>query len=198
MKGFVTAVVASLMLFFHPNLEAIPKLPFKSVQAIQHVNDDSILTTICSSFSINKAKGYWATANHCAAESQTVAKGMAIVYVLQDPKADIAVYQANHAEALHIARDNPQVGDDVVMIGYPYGSLDPVPFFGRVSGLGVRLTNDMTHDLFNILGLPGNSGGPIIDNSGRVVGLAQQSTQGGAAHNTPLDIIRIVLAPYVE
>jgi putative serine protease PepD len=101
-----------------------------------------------------------------------------------DPSSDLAVLRVDPAEvgeldALELAdSDLLDVGDRVVAIGHPLG-LETTTSDGTVSGLDreIRAPNG-----FTIAGaiqtdarlLPGNSGGPLLDDQGRVVGVASQ------------------------
>ena len=95
---------------------------------------------------------------------------------------DVAVLQldgpAGDVTPLEFASGEPRVGDPVVAIGSPFG-LQGSLSTGIVSGLrrqidspnGFAITGTIQTDAaLN----PGNSGGPLLDMSGRVVGVATQ------------------------
>ena len=92
------------------------------------------------------------------------------VLELEKPAGDVA--------PLSFASDEPRVGDPVVAIGSPFGLAGSLST-GIVSGLrrqidspnGFAITGTIQTDAaLN----PGNSGGPLLDMSGRVVGVATQ------------------------
>lgn len=187
------------LLFFIPLIhigEAHPPF-YRSIQPIQYLNDDKIIVNLCTSFSIHENKGLWATAAHCVHDGDMV-EGTKVRWVAVDTKKDLAVYQANSRVALHIAIKEPEIGDRVSLTGYPYGALDPVTFYGYVANPRTRFQLDSFIALYNILGLPGDSGGPILDNSGRFVGVGQQSNMAGLVRSTIFQDTREFLRPYVE
>jgi S1-C subfamily serine protease len=108
-----------------------------------------------------------------------------------DTSADIAVLKVNTAGAkLHPLAlgdtSSVQVGDPVVAIGNPFG-LDRTVTTGIVSALQreIQAPNGVTikHVIQTDAAVnPGNSGGPLIDSSGRVIGINSQiaSTSGGS------------------
>ena len=91
------------------------------------------------------------------------------------------------------------VGDSVVAIGSPFGYQESLST-GIVSGLDrtVQAPNGYTvaHAIQTDAALnPGNSGGPILDSSGHVVGVADQIATGGADQSSgvgfavPIDLV---------
>lgn len=189
--------LALFLLVFVP-LEAKLNIPYKSIQPIQGVNDDGVLVNGCTSFSINEARHLWATAAHCNHEGQTTPTKDKVFYIYSNTDNDVAVYSANPAPALHLAPHQPEVGDPVMLIGYPYGTADPLVAFGRVSASRARLTQDYTGDVYDMIALPGNSGGPILDNSNRVVGIAQRTQGPGLAYGTPYREVIDALKEFAE
>lgn len=102
-----------------------------------------------------------------------------------DPSTDIAVLRIN-AKDLPTVRigdaRNLEVGDPVLAIGAPYG-LEQTATQGIVSAKGRSLPGDNTVIPFiqtDAAVNPGNSGGPLFDGSGTVVGInAQIYSQSG-------------------
>ncbi len=90
---------------------------------------------------------------------------------------------------LQLSQQQVVLGEDVYVIGNPLGALPGTVTKGRVSGLGrdLNLRGTSYHDLIqlDVSVSPGNSGGPVIDTRGMVVGML---TLGTAATNQALAI----------
>ena len=94
------------------------------------------------------------------------------------------------------------VGQRVYSIGYPY-ELERTFSEGMVCGLGRTLLTNSGATLLNVIQTdadlhPGSSGGPLLDSSGRVVGLAtavHSAAQNGAgvAFALPVDLMQEVV-----
>lgn len=70
----------------------------------------------------------------------------------------------------------PELGESVFVVGSPYGvEYRNRIFFGQVSGVNEHLALEgwrwQTCDLFSGAVFPGNSGGPVFDSRGRVIGI---------------------------
>lgn len=103
-----------------------------------------------------------------------------------DTPTDIAVLQADdlRVDSVDIAdSDRLRVGDVVFAIGYPLG-LDQSLSFGVISGLGRSSSNDGLQDFIQTDAAinSGNSGGPLLDSRGRLIGIntAIVSRSGGS------------------
>lgn len=113
----------------------------------------------------------------------------------RDPTRDIAVVKINRAglRAARLARGVPvRVGQIAVAIGNPFGLQDSVTS-GVVSGLGRTLpTGEAVVDAIQTDAPlnPGNSGGPLADRFGRVIGIniAVRDNAGGVAFAVPIDV----------
>ena len=110
----------------------------------------------------------------------------------RDPSTDIAVLHINpdgqslHPLPLGTAR-GLHVGDPTVAIGNPFG-LDRTLTTGVVSALQRQIQAPNGFTISNVIQTdaalnPGNSGGPLLDSSGRVIGINSQieSTSGGSS-----------------
>jgi putative serine protease PepD len=107
-----------------------------------------------------------------------------------DPSTDLAVLRVDTAATaltpLSLGNsDAVEVGDPVVAIGNPFG-LDRTATAGIVSALQRLITapNQFTIDHVIQTDAPinhGNSGGPLLDDTGQVIGVNTQIETGGAA-----------------
>lgn len=114
-----------------------------------------------------------------------------------DPATDIAVLKldAKHLPTVQLGDPRQvQVGDPVLAIGSPYG-FEQSATQGIVSAKGRSLPGDSVVPFIQTDAAvnPGNSGGPLFDGSGRVIGVnAQIYSQSGGfqglAFSIPIDV----------
>jgi S1-C subfamily serine protease len=110
----------------------------------------------------------------------------------KDADTDLALLRVDvEADDLDLAplplgdSDTVQVGDPTIAIGNPFG-LDRTLTTGVVSALQRRLTAPSGFAIDNVIQTdaalnPGNSGGPLLDAHGRVIGINSQIATGGGA-----------------
>jgi len=110
----------------------------------------------------------------------------------QTPEQDLAVLRAFNSPQLFVPATlgNPggiRIGDDVYVVGNPYGLYSSMSA-GVVSGLGRSFQPEGT-DLklegliqFDAAANPGNSGGPLLDRNGRVIGIVTGLVNPGSGN----------------
>jgi len=108
--------------------------------------------------------------------------GYAATVLGSDPYADLAVLltgapQSEYKPLVIIGSSTLKVGDPVIAMGNPYGLAGSI-ITGIVSALGRTLTEELTGDypIANVIQTtaplnPGNSGGPLLNYQGQVVGI---------------------------
>lgn len=121
----------------------------------------------------------------------------------KDQQTDLALLKVDAGRPLPFARladsDQVQVGEWVLAIGNPYG-FDRTVSFGIVSGKGryiqeldteVPLLNDFIQT--DALIDPGNSGGPLVNLRGEVIGINSVGIGRGQGFTIPAKIVREVI-----
>jgi putative serine protease PepD len=173
-----------------------------------------------SGFVISKA-GYVITNYHVVEGAKTVqvsfsnGENVQARIVGTDPSTDIAVLQVRtHSSALTPLNwgnsDNAQVGDSVVAIGNPFGYTRSVTA-GIVSALDRPLTAPNNFQIEHAIQTDaalnhGNSGGPLLDARGEVIGVNSQISTGntgqqgnlGIGFAIPSNTVRGVVAQIIQ
>lgn len=171
-------------------------MPLLAASALASAPVDAVVlvqqgSTTCAGAVVSEA-GDVVTAYHCVAAGGrpriTTSDGRATVgrVVASRAWADLAVIAAPDLAGsawIPVAEAVPEVGSPVQVIGHPYGSRPPTGFLegtlrwsvsrGIVSAIGrTALQVDAPVN-------PGNSGGPLVDEDGRLVGVVSRKTAGG-------------------
>ena len=173
-----------------------------------------------SGFVIDKA-GHIVTNYHVVQGAQKVQVSfsgqdqMPATVVGKDPSTDIAVLKINaHARALTPLQlgnsDAVRVGDQVYAIGNPFGYARTLTA-GIVSALQRQISAPNNLPIENAIQTDaainhGNSGGPLIDASGRVIGVTSQISTGntgeqgnvGIGFAIPVNLVRNVAAQIIR
>ena len=131
-----------------------------------------------------------------------------------DPSTDIAVLQvevkARALKALPLGNsDGVRVGDQVIAIGNPFG-LDRSVTAGIVSAVQRRIEAPNRLSISHVIQTDaalnhGNSGGPLLDAQGEVVGVNAQIETGGASQGNvgigfaiPINTVKDVVAELIK
>lgn len=95
--------------------------------------------------------------------------------VASDKASDIVLIKIDGAgfKPLPISQNSSALGDDILTIGTP---IDPELGQSIAKGIvsGKRLHNDIAYLQFDMAVSPGNSGGPILNQKGEIIGLVQR------------------------
>jgi S1-C subfamily serine protease len=170
-----------------------------------------------SGFVIDKA-GHIITNYHVVAGARSVDvsfsnnESMPAKIVGVDPSTDVAVLQVDaHSRALTPLvlgnSDAVRVGDSVVAIGNPFG-LERTVTTGIVSALQRVIQAPNSYSIDHVIQTDaalnkGNSGGPLLDAEGRVIGINSQIQSGsggnvGVGFAVPTNTVRTVEAQIVK
>jgi S1-C subfamily serine protease len=131
-----------------------------------------------------------------------------------DPSSDIAVLKVNaHSRALTPLplgnSDALRVGDSVVAIGNPFG-LDRTVTAGIVSALQRSITAPNLYSIDHVIQTDapinhGNSGGPLLNAEGKVIGVNAQIQTGGTTDGNvgigfaiPINTVKSVAAQLIQ
>lgn len=113
--------------------------------------------------------------------------------VFSDPLNDLALLKGPEATpAIAVFRDGPQacLGESIIAIGYPLGGLlgsSPQVTTGNVSSL-IGPRDDTRALQFTAPIQAGNSGGPLLDADGRVVGVVSSKLDAVKIHELTGDV----------
>lgn len=123
----------------------------------------------------------------------------------EDPHTDLAVIDPHRDETpppLQFRYEKPDVGETVHVIGSPRG-LDGSLTSGVVSGnnrTSPSASNYVVPDMIQIEASlnQGNSGGPIIDETGAVIGVARATSGENLGFGVSADMVRAVVPELIE
>lgn len=153
--------------------------------------------------------GYLATNYHVVADAQQTTVffgeyGLPAQVIGIDPTLDVAVlWTVQPADALEFAdSDQLEIGQEAFVIGFPLG-LGKTITSGVVSGVSRILPTTTSSWLSPYIQTdaaisPGNSGGPLMDDCGRVIGMITSGISENGAENIGFAIPSTVLRPIVE
>ncbi|MES2565770.1 MAG: trypsin-like peptidase domain-containing protein [Bacteroidota bacterium] len=131
-------------------------------------------------FALNN-KGYFITSFHMVKNADSVFVTNAILdrasakLVASEPSLDIAIYKIDNIEAIKnlsfpfsFKETGSEIGDKIFTLGYP--RRDAVYGEGALSSM-TGFNNDTTMYQISIPVNPGNSGGPLMDEHGNIIGV---------------------------
>jgi S1-C subfamily serine protease len=188
-----------------------------SIAGGESITPDGSDSSLGSGFVIDKA-GHIVTNYHVVADAREVfvqfssEESVKAEIVGSDPSTDIAVLRVEeHSMALTPLTlgesERVQVGDRAIAIGNPFG-LDRTVTEGIVSALQRDITAPDGFTIDHVIQTDaainhGNSGGPLLDAQGRVIGVNAQIQSGGVDGNVgigfaiPIDTVKGVVAELI-
>lgn len=195
MKRTIAALILSFSLAiptFAANWWTVAQDLSQSVYRLSMVADGEEVG-MCSGFVIDQRVSNILTAAHCAPEGVEVQVADQVGNVLlKDEDVDLAVIQYRGqvlGKALRPGKA-PRTTDEIMSVGYAFGSQVPVFQIGRVaqSDYSGYIVVNPAHNV-------GMSGGPVVDPTGKVVGIVQAS-RGSLGAGKNIDEIRKVTRKY--
>ena len=175
-----------------PAADASPAGELTRQQTIARGRDLTLRVEVTTCTGYGSGSGYLvgprliATSAHVVKGAQTVAVrsatgGSVGTVIGTDDERDVALIKTTEdvgvGDPLVFADDEPQQGDDIVVIGYPEGR-PQTPTSGTVSRVGQsvdidkRRLNDLVQ--FDADARSASSGGPLLDLHGAVVGMTEE------------------------
>ena len=143
-------------------------------------NDQAIPASSGSGFAVSSA-GYVMTNSHVIDGCQDVfihtpEKDVRMRVISNDPKNDLALLKGNFSPlaVFSLSSKRPEILQDIYVAGYPFGykvSSSVKVTKGIISSL-TGIGNDFSNMQIDAALQSGNSGGPILDDMGNVVGVA--------------------------
>lgn len=171
---------------------------------------------ICTAFAVDETRRLWLTAAHCLWGEQqnrylvlawSIDAHAALPLRIDDASDLALLVTADYAvPGLVIASTAPGLEDIVEVIGYPLGGASPVTSVGSIVALDTLMHVDCNLDdrgrargylVVTAAILPGNSGSPILNAAGQVIGVVQigchyheqWAVGGGSPHGALVDFL---------
>ena len=169
----------------------------KSV-ALVNVGDEGA----CTAFSINEKEDYALTAGHCFGRDKEgkdiLVDNQPALLKARDVKHDLMVLYVKGLDkpAVHLAKDDPKVGDEIASLGFGYALSKPL---FRVTHASASDTDEAPDRILTDADfVPGQSGGPVVDTSGRLVMIVQAGDGHGLGIGIGAEAIKRSMGRYFE
>lgn len=188
MKRFFLSLALVVLLTFNSVVSVVTADVDKLVRSVfpLSIQEGESFRNICTASRIGKSEPMWLTAAHCVDAPEGIQvflnSEVPIEVVEFDRSNDISVFRAEKkVPALRLAGKAPKVGDEVIVTGFPLGSVHRMTTFGRVSSTLFAIPGEhgtgepawMFYMMFNVTVAPGNSGSAILNKRGEIVGVTQ-------------------------
>lgn len=159
-------------------------------------------TGVCSAVVINQEIGVAVTAAHCFPEDgkfDVTLNGRDARFIKANHAIDLALvtFRAKKEVAIPLAPDAPSQGQEIAVVGYPFGS---ETFHIQAGVVAAPYDRDCRCLKINADVIFGDSGGAVLDSQGRLVGLTNTIYFQGPAHLSgavPVEAVRDFVEPYL-
>lgn len=159
----------------------------------------------CTGFPIDSKRHYVLTAAHCDFSGPGLTPLIDKLpgkVVFKDAKKDLMVYEVERLDrpVLKLALKNPEIGDEVASFGYGLALNEPLFRITHISATNVMIPFDGIGGPFIFTDtdfVGGQSGGPVIDQTGAVVMIVQMGTQG-VGIGVGVETIRDAVEKFIE
>jgi S1-C subfamily serine protease len=156
----------------------------------------------CTAFSINEKEDYVLTANHCFGHDNEgkdlLVDNTPAKLIARDQKKDLMVLYVKGLDkpAIHMARENPHVGAEMASYGFGYALSKPLFRTTHVSAIDTEeAPNAILTDTDFV---PGQSGGPVVDENGDLVMIVQAGDGHGLGLGVGVETIKKSMGRYFE
>lgn len=175
MRALLLALLLLTPACAHPLQLATPKssstLAQEAWRSIVQVSfqDEEKKTHICAGFVVDASRGYVLTAAHCAPPTaeELLVEGEPTTRVAENEVFALLTIDPMSKPPLEVRKDPTRLGEEVLSLGFGY---ERQMVLRRV----ISSIREGDYLLDGVL-VPGMSGGPVVDQEGRVVGLNQAS-----------------------
>ncbi len=168
-------LVSSSVLWAAPDWVTVIRPVFKQVLRLEILREDATEPGVCTGVVINEDQGVAITAAHCVAKPQTkglslTANGRHAEVLKVNELLDLALLKTSlkGEKEIALAEKTPEPGTPIAVVGFAFGDPDVAFQFGYIS----QTMNKATKLVFlNSDLIAGNSGGPCIDEAGKLVAI---------------------------
>lgn len=141
----------------------------------------------CTAFVINEKENYVLTANHCFG-TEVEGKDLLVdnapaKLIARDQKHDLMVLYVKGLDkpALHLAKEDPKIGDTVASYGFGLGLEHPLFRLATISATDTTIDGSgLPEHLIAVDAqfVTGQSGGPVVNEAGDIVMMVEAGGQG--------------------
>lgn len=160
------------------------------------------LNKICTAFSINEREDLVLTDEHCSGRDvegkDILVNNLPVKIVAKDMRKDLMVLYVKGLDkpAVHLAKSNPRVGDEIASYGFGYALSKPLFRVTHASAIDTEEAPGqvITDTTFT----PGQSGGPVVNEDGDLVMIVDASDGRGLGVGLGVESIRKSMGKFFE